>query len=354
MNKVAHISFPGFKLLEDQQNIQDSLYSILNQKEYINTFELLSYGSASHGLFINNYSDFNLCIIWKDVSLSYDKVVEYTVNRLKENNKYCKIKIVNIPQQSKIIECFDMNNNKIHIAFNDLKRIASSHFIEAYISIDSRLKQLCFIIKKWAKHRKISLSSYCLILMIIYFLQVKQILPELSVRIFDMQNNVSKWSENDYQINLQLYKDFAANNSESLYVLLKEFFQFYGHKFNYHTSVVTVQQSNLCLTKLEIQCISNATVILPLDIALIRGYVMQYISIPIDILNVIILFYHQHCTHWLCVQDPFDSKINVTAYINEENLYSIQKELKSTFRILSQVNNCNGSDKLNYKLNVIM
>ncbi len=28
-----------------------------------------------------------------------------------------------------------MNNNKIHIAFNDLKRIVSSHFIEAYISI---------------------------------------------------------------------------------------------------------------------------------------------------------------------------------------------------------------------------
>ncbi len=51
-----------------------------------------------------------------------------------------------------------MNNNKIHIAFNDLKRIVSSHFIEAYISIDSKLKRIMFYHKKMAKQKKILFS----------------------------------------------------------------------------------------------------------------------------------------------------------------------------------------------------
>merc|ERR1712151_204458 len=85
------------------------------------------------------------------------------------------------------------------------------------------------------------MSSYALVLMVINFLQSRRVLPTLS-NMVDTKTGLSPWStQDDYQINVQKYKDFAAKNEEPHSKLLVNFFKFYGHKFNYNTEVVSVR-----------------------------------------------------------------------------------------------------------------
>lgn len=66
------------------------------------------------------------------------------------------------------------------LGINNNLAVANSRLLRDYVRIDSRLRQLVFLVKYWASRRKINdpyrgtLSSYAYVLMLINFLQLRK------------------------------------------------------------------------------------------------------------------------------------------------------------------------------------
>ena len=93
---------------------------------------------------------------------------------------------------------------------------------------------------------------------------------------------------------MQKYKDFAAKNEEPHSKLLVNFFRFYGHKFNYDKDVVSVRTGT---------------------------YLMKSAH---------------HKNDCFCVENPFNSKDNLTANVNQMSLQRISSEFKRAYSILCE------------------
>lgn len=69
------------------------------------------------------------------------------------------------------------------ICINNILGVINSNMLKVYCEIDPRVEQLGKLVKLWAKAKMVSsqsnYSSYAMILMVIYFLQKKKILPSL-------------------------------------------------------------------------------------------------------------------------------------------------------------------------------
>ena len=119
-------------------------------------------------------------------------------------------------------------------------------------SVDSRIPALVIVIKQWAKSHDInsafkgSLSSYCLVSMIIYFLQTglsPPILPPLKSYV----DNLEKVNVNTQLQHLvpKTFIKFDIRNKEELGDIFVKFFQFWVKKFRQNKifSLYTAQES---------------------------------------------------------------------------------------------------------------
>jgi len=184
-------------------------------------------------------------------------------NRVKDN--------IRIP----IIKFTDKEHDfKADIAVNNVLGVANSSLIKIYSQIDKRCKIMGLILKNWAKKWKItsedSMSSYALILMLIYFLQLKKILPSLQ-KISKLSKNQSDNAlvnikrtvkdlkteefETDFSYERDLDKirkymkvEHFPENSQNLLELLMEFFYFYSDKgaFRYYRMKVNIISGDVC------------------------------------------------------------------------------------------------------------
>ena len=191
------------------------------------------------------------------------------------------------------------------VVLNNLPEIGSSRFIAAYESIDPRFALLCRVVKYWARRRRIndplrgSLSTFSLVLMVINFLQSRRVLPTLSIMIFDRESGLSPWStQDDYQINVQKYRDFASKNEEPHSRLLVKFFHFYSHKFSVDKDVVSVRTGTL-LTKSEKK-------------------------------------WNAEQQHLFAVENPFNSSVNLAENVTLQSLHRISAEFKRAHSILCE------------------
>ena len=147
---------------------------------------------------------------------------------------------------------------KADIAVNNVLGVANSSLLNIYSEIDKRCKIMGLILKHWAKKWKItneeSLSSYALILMMIYYLQLKKILPSLQriakekrikknseKAIMKIKRTVRNQLTEEFETNFEFEKDLVeiskymkkkgfGENKQNLLELLLEFFYFYSDK----------------------------------------------------------------------------------------------------------------------------
>ena len=131
-------------------------------------------------------------------------------------------------------------------------------------------------------------------MMVVNFLQLRRVLPTLSIMIFDRESGLSPWStQDDYQINVQKYRDFASKNEEPHARLLVSFFQFYAQQFDFAHSVVSVRTGTY-LTKAE----------------------------------------KKWTAHALAVENPHKSSENLTQSVTPQSLRRIATELQRAYSIL--------------------
>jgi len=313
---ISQIGFADNELMQRQSGIQDTITAVLSEeKEMFKGFDIVPYGASTHGLFIKGYSDYDYCIRCKDLAVPHREAIECIAKGLRALQGKCdSVRVVESVKESvhghyledieHIVFVDKGTGRSVDVVLNNLPEIGSSRFIAAYDSIDPRFALLCRVVKYWARQRKIndplkgSLSTFSLVLMVINFLQSRRVLPTLSIMIFDRESGLSPWStQDDYQINVQKYRDFASKNEEPHSRLLVNFFHFYSHKFNWTKDVVSVRTGTL-LMKSEKKWSDQA--------------------------------------HALAVENPFNSKVNLAENVTPQSLQRICAEFKRAHSILCE------------------
>lgn len=164
---------------------------------------------------------------------------------------------------------------KADIAINNVLGVSNSSMLKIYSKIDIRCKQMGLILKNWAKKWKItsedSLSSYSLILMLIYFLQIKKILPSLQKISKEsptqkdkkpsiiIKRTIKNSKKEEFETNISFEDDLEVikeymrthdfpKNEQGLHELFVEFFNFYSDKgaFQKYRLKVNIKSGEIC------------------------------------------------------------------------------------------------------------
>ena len=83
---------------------------------------------------------------------------------------------------------------KYDIVLENISGIKNSEIVSKYTRIFPRVKQMCLLVKLWAKAQNIvgkdDMSNFSLVLMVIHFLQEESIIPDLQyfLRQFERQS----------------------------------------------------------------------------------------------------------------------------------------------------------------------
>lgn len=150
---------------------------------------------------------------------------------------------------------------KADITVNNVLGVANSSMLKVYSKIDKRCKNMGLLLKNWAKKWGItsedSLSSYALILMMIYFLQMKKILPSVQriakenrkkgeeKPLMKIKRTIKNRNVDEFKTDLDFEKDLVViknymithkfpENNQGMLELLLEFFNFYSDKGAFH------------------------------------------------------------------------------------------------------------------------
>lgn len=143
-------------------------------------------------------------------------------------------------------------NISCDICINNILAIVNTKLLHDYAQIDIRLQQLAFMVKHWAKCRKINetyqgtLSSYAYVLMCIHFLQQRKpaILPCLQEMEATYQDTIGE-IVCAYYDRVNELKHYGAQNKESLGQLLSAFFDYWAFRHNYAKSVISVRTGGI-------------------------------------------------------------------------------------------------------------
>ncbi|XBJ08636.1 hypothetical protein VPH35_013894 [Triticum aestivum] len=136
------------------------------------------------------------------------------------------------------------------ICVNNLLAVVNTKLLRDYAQIDQRLRQLAFIVKHWAKSRRVNetyqgtLSSYSYVIMCIHLLQLRRILPCLQEMEATCYVTVD---DNHYAYFDQVDKlsNYGAHNNETLSSLLWAFFHYWAYQHDYTQDVISIRTGKI-------------------------------------------------------------------------------------------------------------
>jgi DNA polymerase sigma len=297
-------------------------YIKLVAKKIFPNSKAYKYGSIENGFSLTN-GDIDICILNnKEFNNTPAECVEILGEKLKEDG-INDIKLL-IRARVPIIKMKDNKSGiSCDIGFQNKLAIQNTKLINAYSKIDDRFKQMVFIIKYWSKMKNINepymgtLSSYCFILMIIHFLQIKEppVLPNLQKIYLD--NFIEYEYIDDFNVSFfenidELHKYWNSKNNESLGELLVEFFKYYANDFPYITGVASIRVGNI-ITKEE------------------KKWTREH-QFEINKSNSV------KDRYWFCVEDPFEITHNLGRPVDRKSLFRIRGEFLKAVKIINNKN----------------
>lgn len=143
----------------------------------------------------------------------------------------------------------------VDISFNHEVVLHNSRMLLCYSRLHPIVKPLCQVVKWWAKYRELNepwkgtLSSYAYVIMVIYYLQQRGIIPSLqtkkSTRIV---NGCDVWFHDflEEKINPATLCD---QSGPPLLNSLFDFFYFYAYEFNFYTQIISIKNPSVAVTK---------------------------------------------------------------------------------------------------------
>ncbi|ORX82780.1 hypothetical protein BCR32DRAFT_267420 [Anaeromyces robustus] len=329
INKTVH----KIKAKPNDLKKREILYNYIKSvaKKIFPDSKIYRYGSIENGFSLTD-GDIDICILNKD-NFEYTpaECVEILGEKLK-NNGIDDIKLL-IRARVPIIKMKDNRSGiSCDIGFQNRLAIQNTKLINAYSKIDNRFKQMVFISKifniylitiYWSKMKNINepymgtLSSYCFILMIIHFLQIRKppVLPNLQ-KIY--LNNFKEYEYIDgFNVSFfgdinNLHKYWNSENNESLGELIVDFFKYYANDFPYISGVASVRAGGI-ITKEE------------------KEWTREH-QFEINKTNSV------KDRYWFCVEDPFELTHNLGRPVDRKSLFKIRGEFLKAVKIINNKN----------------
>ena len=196
------------------------------------------------------------------------------------------------------------------ICINNRVAVANTKMLCDYARIDSRLRQLAFVVKHWAKARKVNetyrgtLSSYAYVLMCIHLLQRRN--PPILPCLQGMRPTFSKLLQKGQDIVKCEYFDevdklarYGDNNRESVAELLFSFFEYWAWRHDYAHSVVSIRTGGF-LSKAE------------------KGWTKRI----------------GNERHLICIEDPFETGHDLGRVVDRNSISALRDEFVRAAKIL--------------------
>lgn len=239
--------------LEKKLKLKDCLENLFSKSFPGGSLHLT--GSSRNG-FGSEGSDADFCFVLSSSSQSHNRIESLTVlrrmQRVISKDHYFQFlnKCTVVPASVPIIKFVDtISGCECDINVNNTVGVRNTHLLRAYCGVDSRVRPLVVVVKKWAKTQGINdasqgtLSSYALTLMVIHYLQavcmpaVVPVLQRTNPKLFNFGGSMSELSQQDP------CKDIACNQSEnkqSLGELFVGFFKYYAEGYRWSDYYISV------------------------------------------------------------------------------------------------------------------
>ncbi|CAL9765674.1 unnamed protein product [Musa acuminata subsp. burmannicoides] len=236
---------------EEKAKQKELILSLQNlvTKEWPNA-KLHLYGSCANSFGVSK-SDIDVCLAIDDHDLSKSDILLKLADILQSGNLQnvqaltrARVPIVKLMDPDTGLSC--------DICVNNLLAVVNTKLLKDYAQIDERLRQLAFIVKHWARSRRVNetyqgtLSSYAYVLMCIHFLQLRRpaILPCLQA----MDATYTVTVENTkctYFDRVEKLHAFGARNKESIARLLWGFFHYWAYHHDYTDDVISIRTGTI-------------------------------------------------------------------------------------------------------------
>uniref|UniRef100_A0A8C9VL94 polynucleotide adenylyltransferase n=1 Tax=Scleropages formosus TaxID=113540 RepID=A0A8C9VL94_SCLFO len=198
-------------------------------------------GSTLNG-FGSRSSDADLCLVIKDGSVRY--ICRAVSGTYIERPQLIRAKVPILKFRDKVsgVE-FDLN-------VNNIVGIRNTFLLRTYAYIESRVRPIILVIKKWARYRGINdasrgtLSSYSLVLMVLHYLQTlpEPVIPCLQKdypECFSVSMDIHLVPEGPKGI-----PPFISKNQSTLGDLFLGFLKYYAKEFNWDKLMISVREAD--------------------------------------------------------------------------------------------------------------
>ncbi|KAM9331363.1 poly(A) RNA polymerase GLD2 [Gastrophryne carolinensis] len=208
-------------------------------------------GSSLNG-FGTRGSDGDLCLVIKEEPINQQTEARHILSLL-QKHFYTRLGYVERPQLIRakvpIVKFRDrVSGAEFDLNVNNVVGIRNTFLLRTYAHIESRVRPLVLVIKRWAGHHDINdasrgtLSSYSLVLMVLHYLQTlpEPVLPSL-------QKNYPECFNPTMQLHLvhlapRHVPRYQSKNAASLGDLLLGFFKYFATEFDWTTKIISVRE----------------------------------------------------------------------------------------------------------------
>ncbi|KAF9347646.1 hypothetical protein BGX26_000886 [Mortierella sp. AD094] len=309
--------------------------------------EVLPFGSSGNGLALAN-ADMDVCVFLNSQQRAEEvspvEFVERIGDRLEKDNEFeniLQLKRARVP----IVKLNHINGIACDIGYQNDLAIWNTRLLRAYCRIDTRVRDVVVVIKKWAKCRKInnpytgSLSSYAYVLLVIHVLQRQGVLPNLQsivagngkIPYWDCQG-FNRYFFEDIPNLARYWQPTPEATRQSVGELLYEFFRYFASEFRYASHVVSIRSGGL-LTKEAKEWTKDYThphpqhpqPQAPADDAPQSEEQIQADTKPV-VKN----------RYLFCIEDPFELNHNIGRPVDRYSLFTIRGEFMRAAKILSK------------------
>ncbi|EOA28757.1 hypothetical protein CARUB_v10024989mg [Capsella rubella] len=239
---------PAEEELEKQRQLMAQLENLV-AKEWPHA-KLYLYGSCANSFGFPK-SDIDVCLAIEDDDINKSDMLLKLADILESDNLQnvqaltrARVPIVKLMDPVTGISC--------DICINNVLAVVNTKLLRDYARIDVRLRQLAFIVKHWAKSRKVNetyqgtLSSYAYVLMCIHFLQLRR--PPILPCLQEMKPTYSVRVDNircSYFDDVGRLDNFGSSNRETIAELVWGFFNYWAYAHDYANTVVSVRTGSI-------------------------------------------------------------------------------------------------------------
>lgn len=302
------------------RQIEMDLNFVLNGK-YSN-FKIHVFGSAVSGLALIG-SDFDFYIEINDnIHSEVKRVIKEISSEMSRSRLFHQIVPIT---QAKIplIKCTHISTEiPCDLNFSNCMGVYNSQFLKFIIGLDFRFHSVMIVIKYWAKCFDLSgtgkITNYCLMLMIIFYLQAtdEPVLPG----VVKFQEKVPPFLIGHWNLAFNKELSNKTKNYKPVTELIRGFFEFYG-TFKYLDDII-------CPSFGKAYKRSDFADEIPTDFIHYKNYLEKFPkALPLNLTTPVV------------VQDPFDLSHNVASCCNALHLLKFTNQCKLASTIF---NHCEG------------